>query len=117
MALQILHEGGDVEGLYIRADAVGSARTTPQNGVSHSGRISGVVIVDLRGEISERALRRFRRRREQRGGEDGGGRERTKSVRELTTSADFINELGPRDCFVANQWIALGERTVCSDRD
>lgn len=74
-------------------------------------------LYDLRGEISERAWRRLRRRREQRDGKHGGGRGKDKVCARTHDSADFINELGPRDCFVADQWIAFGERSVCSDRD
>jgi hypothetical protein len=40
-ALQILNEGGDVEGLCVGELVQGSARTTRQSGASHSGRVCG----------------------------------------------------------------------------
>ncbi len=75
MALQILHECGDVEGLYV-GELVQTVQLAPLGKAASRVQVGfpGVVAVDLRGEEFEHALRRLRRRREQRGGKHGGGR-------------------------------------------
>ena len=72
MALQILHEGGDVEGLYV-GKLVQAMQLAPLGKAARRIQVGfpGVVVVDLRGEEFEHALRRLRRRREQRGGARG----------------------------------------------
>jgi|SRR5271165_1240097 len=75
MALQILNEGGDVEGLYV-GELVQAVQLAPLGKAARRVQVGfpGVVVVDLRSEEFERALRRLRRRREQRSGKHGGGR-------------------------------------------
>ena len=69
LALQVLDEGGDVEGLDVgqTSDAVGVA---PLGEASRrvQVRLAGVVVVDLRGEEFEDALGGLGRGREQRSG-------------------------------------------------
>jgi hypothetical protein len=75
MALQIPHEGGDMEGLYV-GELLEAVQLAPLCEAARRIQVGfpGVVVVDLRGEEFEHALRRLRCRREQRGGKHVGGR-------------------------------------------
>ncbi len=73
-ALQILDEGGDVERLDV-GELGQAVRLAPGGEAARRVQIgpAGVVIVDLRGEELEHALRRLRRRRPQCGRDQGRG--------------------------------------------
>jgi hypothetical protein len=75
LRLQVLDEGGDVEGLHVGelGDAAAVAPFREAAGCVQV-RLARVVVVDLCGEEFQDALRGLRRRREKRRGLQLGGR-------------------------------------------